>query len=756
LKHLLRALAFLFIIFACEIAYSAESGYIVYAVPSSFTGGVSTQVTVQVRNTGDSDDMIIECDSKPIGWSITPSYHNPYIASGSYYNAYFTVIPPTSGGSGTIVWKFYDDDLFSHELLDTEYQSVSAIAAMPDLIVLDIWTEPSSIIEGQAFKIKATIKNQGDATADAGLFANQEALFYVDGVKSGEGDDYDNLAPGSTITVESINITGPSAGNHTIKVKADGNNEVPESNEGNNERTESVTVLPPTGTIHATLTNQRGELAPANGTTTPRFQIYPAAGDSAGTLSGNNPVDFTGVPVGGYWVEGYSTGTFLGEEFWTSEYVEITEDDQTEPVSVELIRNYPYANEVHFWDAGSSFTPPKAVPIGADIQAYVIVKNDRGTVYPCRVWVGTSETQGGTIDWNYATYNTINGWQTVEVHSQEGFPVKCDTSSTGKRFYVLKVETRLENGNEVLTDTWDWSAEEAYQVVDDPETTINSSPSGAKIYLNDSNIGTTPYSSDEFYAGANLKVYLPGYDIFETTIESEDIGSMLNCSLIAVGPEWTTYSADVSNTSFLNTGPFDSVSEKWTYTTPTVAWSLDEEIAPTVADNQVFMVSSYDGGLYCIDLLTGNLNWSRTDCISETSRISNQPSISDGLVVCGVSSGYLMAFDAVTGETIWQYDIEKTILSNITIHNGVIYVNVDWRQGISGHHQIHICQYRDSHHNWLQLQFYFEKLLVLTSYIQGLAKRMLNQFYFPSIDLSFHFHFRADPSNVIHHPHLHR
>ena len=115
----------------------------------------------------------------------------------------------------------------------------------PDLVVLDLWTEPSSVIQGQSYKIKAQIKNQGNTTADAGWFANQEALFYVDGVKYGEGDDYDNLAAGATLTVESITLTGPSAGTHTIKVKADGNNEVSESNESNNERSESITVNAP-------------------------------------------------------------------------------------------------------------------------------------------------------------------------------------------------------------------------------------------------------------------------------------------------------------------------------------------------------------------------------------------------------------------------------------------------------------------------------------------------------------------------------
>ena len=54
-------------------AFGTESGYIESASPSSFTSGVPTEVIVRVRNTGDGDDMIIEWDSKPSGWSISPS-----------------------------------------------------------------------------------------------------------------------------------------------------------------------------------------------------------------------------------------------------------------------------------------------------------------------------------------------------------------------------------------------------------------------------------------------------------------------------------------------------------------------------------------------------------------------------------------------------------------------------------------------------------------------------------------------------------
>ncbi|MEQ8848819.1 CARDB domain-containing protein [Botrimarina sp.] len=112
----------------------------------------------------------------------------------------------------------------------------------PDLIVENLWTNPFRVYEGEDFIIRARVKNQGDAEADAGLFANQEATFFLNDVKYGEGDDYDGLGPNETLEVRSISIDSPSAGVHELRVKADGNNEVSESDESNNSRTEPFTV----------------------------------------------------------------------------------------------------------------------------------------------------------------------------------------------------------------------------------------------------------------------------------------------------------------------------------------------------------------------------------------------------------------------------------------------------------------------------------------------------------------------------------
>src|SRR4030042_2805084 len=91
-------------------AQEVFSGEITSASPSVFTAAQSATVTVRIRSTNGSGNVFIEWDSKPSNWSLAPKNYNPTINQGTYYDYNFTVTPPSGGGSGTIVWKLYDDD----------------------------------------------------------------------------------------------------------------------------------------------------------------------------------------------------------------------------------------------------------------------------------------------------------------------------------------------------------------------------------------------------------------------------------------------------------------------------------------------------------------------------------------------------------------------------------------------------------------------------------------------------------------------
>ena len=226
---------------AAQEVFVAE---ITSASPSSFTGGQSATVTVRIRSTSGSGNVIIEADSWPSSWSVSPKNRNPTINQGTYYDQTFTVTPPTDGGSGTIVWKLYDDDWGTHPvgstLLATRNQSVSATALKPDLIVQDISISPSSPIAGESVTITATLKNQGNARAEGSILL----YYYLDGSKIGEDYLSWGLDAGASDN-EDMSYTVSSSGNHTIKVVIDPLDAIDESNESNNDRSETYYWNPP-------------------------------------------------------------------------------------------------------------------------------------------------------------------------------------------------------------------------------------------------------------------------------------------------------------------------------------------------------------------------------------------------------------------------------------------------------------------------------------------------------------------------------
>lgn len=121
------------------------------------------------------------------------------------------------------------------------YREESFNVTAPDLVVQDIWTEPATVYAGEAYVIKATIRNQGGAVADAGLFANQVARFRVDGGTVAT-PSYDYVLPGSSVTVQTGTLTAPSASSYSLQVVADDANAIVELSEGNNGRTETLSV----------------------------------------------------------------------------------------------------------------------------------------------------------------------------------------------------------------------------------------------------------------------------------------------------------------------------------------------------------------------------------------------------------------------------------------------------------------------------------------------------------------------------------
>ncbi len=109
-------------------------------------------------------------------------------------------------------------------------------AAKPDLIVDDIWTDPSNPMVGESVRLYARIKNAGNAEV-SGI----RLEYYIDGNYVGD-DTHSGLYPNGTKDEYKSSYEFVSYGNRNYRVEVD--SVAGESNTGNNDKTKTVYVKP--------------------------------------------------------------------------------------------------------------------------------------------------------------------------------------------------------------------------------------------------------------------------------------------------------------------------------------------------------------------------------------------------------------------------------------------------------------------------------------------------------------------------------
>jgi pimeloyl-ACP methyl ester carboxylesterase len=152
-RGLSSSLAFFLLLLSIQrsLAHGTEIGTIISVSSPTFVGGQASMVTVRVQNRGDGHWMIIEYMSAPSGWSISPTDFQPYMSNGEIRDFSFAVTPPSTGGSGTIVWRFLADNTWPtpNTELHRWNQAVSATPAPRPAISLNRNTLNATVTQGQ-------------------------------------------------------------------------------------------------------------------------------------------------------------------------------------------------------------------------------------------------------------------------------------------------------------------------------------------------------------------------------------------------------------------------------------------------------------------------------------------------------------------------------------------------------------------------------------------------------------------------------
>lgn len=469
--------------------------------PATFEGSAK-RVYVHVKNDGrDDQNLIVVPSNIPSGWTVSPGGPN-YQQTTVPYNTtntssfWFDITPPNADSSGSIKFTLEYDDPWTTDntyLHDTTL-SVSSLKPRPDLLMTALSVSPTSGYRGMSLGIESTTKNNGTATAGVG-WNNKFVLRYylgrsagerwreiqsvelpsweLNGLGPGESDDHaisswiipNDLTPGSVYYIVAV---------------PDPDDVIDERN--NNEtdsRSVAFTVLADTLTVR--LYQLGGTvLSPPAGT---RFLLYGDGGTA--TTQNGNPVTYTSPPLGNRLVEGYYSGTFWGYEFWNSQTKDLVHGANT----VDLVRKYPYATQITLTDITSgapgtliwsSSNPPseaqRRLPPGRTVRVDVSLKNDVPAT-PLDVKVRTvldrdRSTSGWDVD-TWTQYVRVNG------SGGTGYATTTFTTSTtqGDYYFAMDIITKMANGNDQRTDSWDWSSSKAMEIRSDvPTATFVSGP----------------------------------------------------------------------------------------------------------------------------------------------------------------------------------------------------------------------------------------------------------------------------------------
>ena len=112
--------------------------------------------------------------------------------------------------------------------------------------------------------------------------------------------------------------------------------------------------------------------------------------------------------------------------------------------------------------------------------------------------------------------------------------------------------------------------------------------------------------------------------------------------------------------------PFDSVS------TGDLLWRARlgaVYASPTIVGDMAY-VGAYDGGVYALDALTGEVVWRY-----QTGRddLKFSPTVADGIAYIGSPDHHVYALDASTGSLLWRYKAESDVRTRPSVADGLVY-----------------------------------------------------------------------------------
>ena len=226
-------------------------------VQDLISGGVPVAPTVETRSATNitgaaatingeiTDDGGATIDERRFSWGSTPSCSDGWVTDDPGSDHYGDINVSGNNFSYDLTdldpYTTYYFQAWAHNSAGWDagepLSFTTTVPSYPDLIIEDIWIEPSQFYPGDEVKLYQRTKNIGDGDA-VGTFRIQR---YFDGSAVSHADK-NGLAAGESYTSYYTYIWPLDCDPHTIKVVVDVNEAITESNENNNERSETFTA----------------------------------------------------------------------------------------------------------------------------------------------------------------------------------------------------------------------------------------------------------------------------------------------------------------------------------------------------------------------------------------------------------------------------------------------------------------------------------------------------------------------------------
>lgn len=96
-----------------------------------------------------------------------------------------------------------------------------------------------------------------------------------------------------------------------------------------------------------------------------------------------------------------------------------------------------------------------------------------------------------------------------------------------------------------------------------------------------------------------------------------------------------------------------------------------------VQDSNFVIVSSLNGKIYKLDIISGNLIWVTKPASKYHGSFYTSPTIYNDTIVAGNTDGCMYAFDLTYGKELWHFKTDASIYSDASYMNGNIYFGSD-------------------------------------------------------------------------------